>query len=104
MGGPLLIPAGAVAVGLLIKGFDGLYRYGWQAENRYLSAVLQAFCFGAVFNLIVLVREGLDAFVSRVVFFCLVFAVCLLAAKLLYWLLLRAGAVAARAPSQGETE
>ncbi|QWT42474.1 ECA oligosaccharide polymerase [Dickeya dadantii] len=104
MGGPLLIPVGAVAVGLLIKGFDGLYRYGRQAENRYLSAVLQAFCFGAVFNLIVLVREGLDAFVSRVVFFCLVFAVCLLAAKLLYWLLLRAGAVAARAPSQGETE
>ncbi|NPE50809.1 O-antigen assembly polymerase [Dickeya dadantii] len=104
MGGPLLIPAGAIAVGLLIKGFDGLYRYGRQAENRYLSAVLQAFCFGAVFNLIVLVREGLDAFVSRVVFFCLVFAVCLLAAKLLYWLLLRAGAVAARAPSQGETE
>ncbi|WP_263063967.1 ECA oligosaccharide polymerase [Dickeya dadantii] len=104
MGGPLLIPAGAVAVGLLIKGFDGLYRYGRQAENRYLSAVLQAFCFGAVFNLIVLVREGLDAFVSRVVFFCLIFAVCLLAAKLLYWLLLRAGAVAARVPSQGETE
>lgn len=104
MGGPLLIPAGAIAVGLLIKGFDGLYRYGRQAENRYLSAVLQAFCFGAVFNLIVLVREGLDAFVSRVVFFCLVFAACLLAAKLLYWLLLRAGAVAVRAPSQGETE
>lgn len=104
MGGPLLIPVGAVAVGLLIKGFDGLYRYGRQAENRYLSAVLQAFCFGAVFNLIVLVREGLDAFVSRVVFFCLVFAVCLLAAKLLYWLLLRAGAVAVRTPSQGETE
>ncbi|AIR70239.1 ECA oligosaccharide polymerase [Dickeya fangzhongdai] len=104
MGGPLLIPAGAVAVGLLIKGFDGLYRYGRQAENRYLSAVLQAFCFGTVFNLIVLVREGLDAFVSRVVFFCLVFAACLLAAKLLYWLLLRAGAVAVRAPSQGETE
>ncbi|WP_042861457.1 ECA oligosaccharide polymerase [Dickeya sp. NCPPB 3274] len=104
MGGPLLIPAGAVAVGLLIKGFDGLYRYGRQAENRYLSAVLQAFCFGTVFNLIVLVREGLDAFVSRVVFFCLVFAACLLAAKLLYWLLLRAGAVAVRASSQGETE
>ncbi|ATO35166.1 O-antigen assembly polymerase [Dickeya dianthicola] len=104
MGGPLLIPVGAVAVGLLIKGFDGLYRYGRQAENRYLSAVLQAFCFGAVFNLIVLVREGLDAFVSRVVFFCLIFAACLLAAKLLYWLLWRAGAVAARAPSQGETE
>ncbi|WP_107760658.1 ECA oligosaccharide polymerase [Dickeya sp. Secpp 1600] len=104
MGGPLLIPAGAIAVGLLIKGFDGLYRYGRQAENRYLSAVLQAFCFGTVFNLIVLVREGLDAFVSRVVFFCLVFAACLLAAKLLYWLLLRAGAVAVRAPSQGETE
>ncbi|WPD74365.1 ECA oligosaccharide polymerase [Dickeya fangzhongdai] len=104
MGGPLLIPAGAGAVGLLIKGFDGLYRYGRQAENRYLSAVLQAFCFGTVFNLIVLVREGLDAFVSRVVFFCLVFAACLLAAKLLYWLLLRAGAVAVRAPSQGETE
>ncbi|QDX28626.1 ECA oligosaccharide polymerase [Dickeya poaceiphila] len=102
MGGPLLIPPGAVIVGLLIKGFDGLYRYGRQVENRYLSAVLQAFCFGAVFNLIVLVREGVDAFVSRLVFFCLVFAACLLIAKLLYWLLLRAGVVVIRTPSQGE--
>ncbi|ACT05059.1 WzyE family protein [Dickeya chrysanthemi Ech1591] len=100
MGGPLLIPPGAVAVGLLIRGFDSLYRYGRQAENRYLSAVLQAFCFGAVFNLIVLVREGVDAFVSRVVFFCLIFAACLLAANLLYWLLLRAGVVV----SQGDVE
>ncbi|QYM93219.1 ECA oligosaccharide polymerase [Dickeya zeae] len=102
MGGPLLIPPGAVAIGLLIKGFDRLYHYGRQVENRYLSAVSQAFCFGAVFNLIVLVREGVDAFVSRLVFFCLIFAACLFVAKLLYWLLLRAGVVVNR-PSFEET-
>ncbi|MFP1592581.1 WzyE family oligosaccharide polymerase [Escherichia coli] len=34
-----------------------------------------------------LAREGLDSFVSRVVFFIVVFGACLMIAKLLYWLL-----------------
>ncbi len=37
--------------------------------NRYKAAILHSFCFGAIFNMIVLAREGLDSFVSRVVFF-----------------------------------
>ncbi len=37
--------------------------------------------------MIVLAREGLDLFVSRVVFFIVVFGACLMIAKLLYWLL-----------------
>lgn len=41
--------------------------------------------------MIVLAREGLDAFVSRVVFFCIIFGCCLLLAKLLYWLFDAAG-------------
>ncbi|MNL71204.1 putative common antigen polymerase [compost metagenome] len=43
--------------------------------------------------MIVLAREGLDSFVSRVVFFMVVFGVCLLLAKLLYWLFDVAGLV-----------
>lgn len=35
--------------------------------------------------MIVLAREGLDSFGSRVVFFLVIFGICLLAAKLLYW-------------------
>lgn len=35
--------------------------------NRYKAAIMQAFCFGAIFNIIVLAREGVDSFVSRVV-------------------------------------
>ncbi|MDA6076534.1 WzyE family oligosaccharide polymerase [Edwardsiella anguillarum] len=68
MGGAAFIPLGAIAVGLIIKWFDWLYTRGCLASNRYRGAVIQAFCFGAVFNMIVLAREGLDAFVSRVVF------------------------------------
>ncbi|ERK17176.1 putative ECA polymerase [Pantoea sp. AS-PWVM4] len=96
MGGVWFIPLGAVAVGLLMKGFDTLYARGRHETNRYNGAILQSFCFGAVFNMIVLAREGLDAFGSRVVFFCVIFAACLLVAKLLYWLLDRAGLIRQR--------
>lgn len=96
MGGVWFIPVGAVAVGWLMKGFDNLYLYGRDTNNRYSGAILQSFCFGAVFNMIVLAREGLDAFGSRVVFFCLIFAACMGLAKLLYWLLARAGLIRPR--------
>jgi len=86
MGGVWFIPLGAVVVGLIIKWFDRLYERGKAEKNRYKAAILQSFCFGAVFNMIVLAREGVDSFFSRVVFFCLIFGVCLIMAKLLYWL------------------
>lgn len=96
MGGALFIPLGAVMVGLIIKWFDWLYELGRNEENRYKAAILQGFCFGAVFNMIVLAREGVDSFVSRVVFFCLIFGACLVLAKLLYWLFDTAGVIRAR--------
>ncbi|RLM21542.1 enterobacterial common antigen polymerase [Brenneria alni] len=96
MGGVLFVPLGAIAVGLIIKWFDWVYELGKNDDNRYKAAILQAFCFGAVFNIIVLAREGVDAFVSRVVFFCLIFGLCLLIAKLLYWLLEGAGLIRQR--------
>ena len=93
MGGVAFIPLGAIVVGLIIKWFDWLYQQGLNESNRYKSAILQAFCFGAIFNMIVLAREGVDSFVSRVVFFCLIFGLCLVVAKLLYWLFESAGLV-----------
>lgn len=93
MGGGWLLLPGAIAVGLIIKGFDWLYEQGRRQQNRYKAAVIQSFCFGAVFNLIVLAREGLDAFGSRIVFFALVFGACLLTAKLIYWFFLASGLV-----------
>ena len=97
MGGAWFIPLGAVAVGMIIKWFDWLYTKGRDDGSRYKAAILQSFCFGAVFNMIVLAREGLDAFASRVVFFCLIYAAAVVAAKLLYWLLDSAGVIRARA-------
>ncbi|MDR0217748.1 MAG: ECA oligosaccharide polymerase [Enterobacteriaceae bacterium] len=93
MGGVFFIPVGAIAVGMIIKWFDWLYEAGKQETNRYKAAILQAFCFGAIFNMIVLAREGVDSFVSRVVFFGIVFGLCLIVAKLLYWLFDSAGLV-----------
>ncbi|VAS27991.1 ECA polymerase [Klebsiella pneumoniae] len=87
MGGVWFVPLGAVAVGLIIKWFDWLYELGNRESNRYKAAILHSFCFGAIFNMIVLAREGLDSFGSRVVFFLVIFGICLLAAKLLYWFL-----------------
>jgi hypothetical protein len=91
---------GAVVVGLIIKWFDWLYLRGNEETNRYKAAILHSFCFGAIFNMIVLAREGLDSFVSRVVFFMVVFGICLLLAKLLYWLFDSAGLVHKREPGQ----
>lgn len=68
MGGVWFVPLGAVAVGLIIKWFDWLYELGSRESNRYKAAILHSFCFGAIFNMIVLAREGLDSFGSRVVF------------------------------------
>lgn len=100
MGGLAFIPLGAIAVGLIVKWFDWLYEQSKAETNRYKAAVMQAFCFGAIFNIIVLVREGLDSFTSRIVFFCLVYGLCVLLAKLLYWLLLTAGVVKYAARNQ----
>lgn len=100
MGGVVFIPLGAIVVGLLIKWFDWLYQKGLNETNRYKSAILQAFCFGAIFNMIVLAREGVDSFVSRVVFFCLIFGLCLVIAKLLYWLFESAGLIRYQIMSQ----
>lgn len=96
MGGALFIPLGAILVGMIIKWFDWLYELGKTEPNRYKAAILQGFCFGAVFNMIVLAREGVDSFVSRVVFFCIIFGACLVLAKLLYWLFDTAGLIKAR--------
>lgn len=86
-----------MAVGLIIKWFDWLYELGNRETNRYKAAILHSFCFGAIFNMIVLAREGLDSFGSRVVFFLVIFGICLLAAKLLYWFLDSVGLIHRRA-------
>jgi len=96
MGGVWFIPLGAVVVGLIIKWFDWLYELGNRETNKYKAAILHSFCFGAIFNMIVLAREGLDSFVSRVVFFLMVFGICLILAKLLYWLFESAGLIRQR--------
>lgn len=96
MGGVTLLLPGAIVVGLIVKWFDWLYMLAKGETSRYKAAVLQSFCFGAIFNMIVLVREGVDSFVSRVFFFLIVFGACLLLAKLLYWLFDRAGLIVNR--------
>ena len=96
MGGFWFIPLGAVAVGMIIKWFDWLYSLGNRETSPYKAAILHSFCFGAIFNMIVLAREGLDAFGSRVVFFMLIFGACLVVAKLIYWLFDSAGLIRRR--------
>ncbi|MBT0727524.1 ECA oligosaccharide polymerase [Rosenbergiella australiborealis] len=96
MGGMWAVVPGALLVGLIIKGFDYLYYRARSEPNRYTAALINSFCFGAVFNMIVLAREGLDAFGSRVVFFAIIFLLCLLITKLLFWFLSSIGLVRER--------
>ncbi|QLB18256.1 ECA oligosaccharide polymerase [Mannheimia granulomatis] len=79
MGGFWLVGIGMAFIALVIKGLDQLFVYG----KTYDSPLIQAYCFGNLFNLIVLVREGIDAFVSRFVFFSVVFLFCWLLAKVI---------------------
>ncbi|MGP1945009.1 MAG: WzyE family oligosaccharide polymerase [Arsenophonus sp. ET-LJ4-MAG3] len=73
MGGFIFIPIGAICVGFIIKWFDWFFEKSKIEKNRYKTIIQQSFYFGAIFNIIVLVRDGMDAFVSRVVFYFLVF-------------------------------
>ncbi|WP_348251188.1 WzyE family oligosaccharide polymerase, partial [Salmonella enterica] len=65
---------------------------------------LHSSCSGAIFNMIVLAREGLDPFVSRVGFFLVVFGGRLLVAKLLFWLFDSAGLILKRTTSLPEAQ
>ncbi|WP_208790016.1 ECA oligosaccharide polymerase [Actinobacillus vicugnae] len=76
MGGLPMIGVGMAFVGLMMKGFDRLLAYGKTHRNMSRSALIQAYCFANLFNMIVLVREGADAFFSRFVFFSVIFALC----------------------------
>lgn len=62
MDGVSFIPLGAIVVGLIIKLFDTLYECGKTADNCYRASLLQAFCFGTVFSMTVLAREGTGGF------------------------------------------
>lgn len=82
MGGFPMIGLGMAFIGLLIKGFDNLLEYGRTHAQASRAALIQAYCFANLFNIIVLVREGSDAFFSRLSFFSVIFALCWLIAYL----------------------
>lgn len=88
MGGLPMIVLGMAFIGLLIQGFDRLLSNAekWQDGK---GALLKSYCFASVFNFIVLVREGMDAFVSRLVFFSVVFGICWLLAFVFVRLMVR---------------
>ncbi|MDP0281494.1 ECA oligosaccharide polymerase [Glaesserella parasuis] len=67
MGGIPMIAIGMAVVGGFIRIFDNFFAYG---KN---SAVIQSYCLANLFNLIVLIREGIDAFISRFCFFSVIF-------------------------------
>ncbi|WGE50566.1 ECA oligosaccharide polymerase [Actinobacillus equuli] len=82
MGGFPMIALGMAFIGLLIKAFDRLLDYGRTHSQASRAALIQAYCFANLFNIIVLVREGSDAFFSRLSFFSVIFALCWLIAYL----------------------
>lgn len=91
MGGGWALLPGALITGVIIRIFDGIYQGSFRAGSIYVDAVMKSFCFGAIFNLIVLAREGLDAFGSRISFFTFIFLLLLGLAKLLAFLLKKLG-------------
>ena len=67
MGGLLAVPAGALACGRIVRWYDQVHEAGRRSDPA-TGAVVKAFCFGSLFNLAVLAREGPDSFVSRFAF------------------------------------
>lgn len=83
MGGFAMIGLGMAFVGILLRGFDRLFDYGKRHSCRSTAAIVQAYCFANIFNVIVLVREGVDAFFSRFIFFSVLFLACWLVARVI---------------------
>ena len=83
MGGYPMVLLGMVFSGLLIKGIDVVFEYGRHHLQQGRAAIIQAYCWANLFNLIVLVREGMDGFVSRFFFFSAVFGLCWLLARII---------------------
>ncbi|MDG6301291.1 ECA oligosaccharide polymerase [Glaesserella parasuis] len=77
MGGMPMIAIGMAVVGGFIRIFDNFFAYG---KN---SAVIQSYCLANLFNLIVLIREGIDAFISRFCFFSVIFVFAYIVAYLI---------------------
>lgn len=75
MGGVFAVMIGMAIIGKILQFFDRLY-FAYRND-----ALIQAYCWGNLFNFIVLVREGSDAFISREVFFSSIFLFCILLAK-----------------------
>lgn len=76
MGGLMWIVFGMMLCGVIICILDRCFAYGKRHQQVSRSAIIQAYCFAQLFNLVVLVREGADAFVSRFVFFNICFMGC----------------------------
>ncbi|HBO38732.1 MAG TPA: O-antigen assembly polymerase, partial [Pasteurellaceae bacterium] len=93
MGGIPFIVLGAIITGLIIKGFDALYFYAVKLPYISRSAVWKVYCFANIFTITVLIREGIDAFISRFVLFNLVFFTCYIGARLIVAGLRKAGFV-----------
>lgn len=92
MGGVPMLIVGALVCGWLIKGMDTLYFYAKRTVSSQ-SVMIQAYCFANIFNIIVLVREGMDAFISRWVFFSLIFMITVLLAVLVIYLYRKLGSL-----------
>lgn len=88
MGGLPMIGLGMAFLGILVYLFDRLLiRAERLIDGR--GAIWKAYCFANLFNLIVLVREGADAFFSRFVFFSVVFGSCLLLSVIMIRLMVK---------------
>ncbi|WGE31805.1 ECA oligosaccharide polymerase [Actinobacillus genomosp. 2] len=83
MGGFPMIIVGMIFVGWIVQCFDRLFTYGKYHQMTSISAIIQTYCIANIFNLIVLAREGVDAFISRWLFFSIVFLACWSLAKLI---------------------
>ncbi|KMK51032.1 polymerase [[Actinobacillus] muris] len=83
MGGYPLMACGMLAVGAIIRAFDVVF--------ERVEVLGKAYCLANLFNLVVLVREGADAFVSRWVFFSIVFVLAWQLAKWLGYLARKGG-------------
>ncbi|WP_373819449.1 ECA oligosaccharide polymerase [Glaesserella sp.] len=83
MGGFPMMAIGMAAIGVMLKLFDALFAFAKASADIGRSAIINAYCWGNIFNLVVLVREGSDGFFSRFVFFSMVFLACCILARMI---------------------
>nr|BET44698.1 MAG: ECA oligosaccharide polymerase [Candidatus Aschnera chinzeii] len=74
----IYLPIASICIAIIIKWFDILY------VNKNNNIIQQTFYYSNIFNIIILVRDGIDYFIVKLTFFLFIYYISVIIAKMIY--------------------